>query len=116
MARIDKSDFIKSLTEEQFNAGCIKFNIPPENNLRSWNGEGVWGWVTPEDKERYNDDRFSGLMKVILLNDPLRYSDRLCWGTEVVIRGHGSCRPSLDPEWMKNELLTWEPLPEEEDA
>ena len=114
MARIDKSDFIESLTEEQFKAGCIKFNLPPEDNPRRWNGEGVWGWVTPEDKERYHDDGFCGTMKAILLNDPLRYSDRLVWGTEVVIRCRGSIRPSLDPEWMEEELLKWEPLPDEE--
>ena len=110
MARIDTSGFIESLTEEQFKAGCIKFNIPDEDRIESKNGEGVWGWVTPEDKAKYNDDTFCGKMKAILLNVPLNYFPRLKWGTEVVIKCHGPNRPTLDPKWVHEELLMWEPL------
>ena len=115
MARVDKADFIKSLTEEQFNAGCIKFNIPDDEDLSHTTAEGVWGWVTQEDKEKYNDDNFTGTIKAILLNQPLNFFSRLKWGTEVVIRGKGRGRPCLDPAWIEKELLTWEPVPEEDE-
>ena len=39
----NKEDFLKTLTEEQLNAGYLKFNIPDEDNPTSLNGEGVWG-------------------------------------------------------------------------
>ena len=48
-----KGDFIESLSEEEFKAGCIKFYIPPED--ADGCGESIWGWVTPEDKKKYND-------------------------------------------------------------
>lgn len=100
-----KGDFIESLTQEQFNAGTIKFNIPDEEHLDSLNGEGVWGWVSSEDKEKYNDDRYRGKLTAILLNTPINYFGVLVWGTEVVLQCHGSRRPTLDPEWVKEYLF-----------
>ena len=44
----NKEDFLKTLTNEQLSAGYIKFNIPDEDNPTSLNGEGVWGWATPD--------------------------------------------------------------------
>lgn len=100
----NKTEFLESLTEEQFNRGCIKFNIPDEKNIYSSNGEGIWGWVTDEDKKKYNDDSYYGKLTVILLNQPLEYYGRLNWGDEVVVQCHGNDRPTLDPEWVMENL------------
>ncbi len=50
----NKSEFIRSLDKEDFEKSLIKFNIPDENRIDSLNGEGVWGWVTQEDREKYD--------------------------------------------------------------
>lgn len=99
-----KGDFIEKLTEEEFKAGCIKFNIPNEDDIYSSNGEGVWGWVAPEDKEKYNDDTFYGTMKAILCNQPLNYSGVLSWGMEVEIFCRGDMRPTLNPDWVRKNI------------
>lgn len=103
---VNKGDFIEALTEEQFNAGLIKFNIPGDDRLHSLNGEGVWGWVTQEDKTKYHDDKYGGKITAILLNQPIEYFGRLVWGSEVVLQCHGRNRPTLDPEWVK--IYLWE--------
>lgn len=102
MTLTNKGDYFKSLTEEQQNAGHIKFNIHDEDNGIN---EGVWGWVSPEDKEKYLDDNFHGKITAILLNTPLSYYPVLCWGTEVTLQCHGYERPTLDPEWVKEHLM-----------
>ena len=102
---INKGKFIESLSEEQFKAGLIKFNIPDEDNIYSNNGEGVWGWVTAEDKEKYNDDRYYGELMAILLNQPLNYYGMLNWGDKVKLQCRGVSRPTLDPDWVKENLL-----------
>ena len=101
---INKSEFIKSLSKEQFNAGLIKFNIPDEDNIHSNNGEGVWGWVISEDKKKYDNDKYHGELVAILLNQPLNYFGRLKWGDEVKLKCHGENRPTLDPDWVKENL------------
>lgn len=101
---INKGEFIESLTEEEFKAGTMKFNIPDEEDIYSTNGEGVWGWVTPEDKEKYYDDNYHGELVAILLNQPLNYFGRLNWGDEVKLKCHGDRRPTLDPDWVKENL------------
>lgn len=98
---INKGEFIKSLSEEQFNSGLIKFNIPDEDDIYSDNGEGVWGWVSQSDKNKYNNDDYHGIITAILLNDPLNYYGRLSWGDEVKLKCHGDDRPTLDPDWVK---------------
>lgn len=100
----NKTEFIEKLSEEQFNRGCIKFNIPDEKHIYSSNGEGIWGWVTDEDKKKYNDDSYYGKLTVILLNQPLEYYGRLNWGDEVVVQCHGNDRPTLDPDWVMENL------------
>lgn len=100
----NKGKFIESLSEEQFNAGTIKFNIPDEDDIYSSNGEGVWGWVTQEDKEKYNNDNYDGELMAILLNHPLNYFGKLHWGDEVKLKCHGQNRPTLDPDWVKENL------------
>ena len=102
---IDKSAFLESLPISQKEAGYIKFNIPDENHLDAHYGEGVWGWVTPEEKRKYDDDHYYGKITAILCNNPLRYCDRLPWGTEVVLQCHGYRRPTLDPDWVRENIL-----------
>lgn len=101
----DKSEFFEGLSEDEKNAGYIKFNIPAFNDIYATNGEGVWGWVSPEDKVKYDDDGYTGEITAILCNAPLYYSYKLKWGAEVVLKCHGSKRPTLDPEWIKKYLL-----------
>lgn len=99
---VNKGKFIESLSEEQFNAGTIKFNIPREDDSSC--GEGVWGWVTPEDKEKYDDNNYHGELVAILLNQPLNYFGKLNWGDEVKLKCHGESRPTLDPDWVRERL------------
>lgn len=102
---MNKKDFLEGLTEEELNAGYIKFNIPGEENIYSKNGEGVWGWLSPEDKVKYDDDSYNGKVNAILCNCPLNYFGKLRWADEVVLQCNGSFRPSLCPEWIKRNLL-----------
>lgn len=102
----NKEKFLEALTEEQLKAGYLKFNIPDENEITSLNGEGVWGWATPEEKLKYNDDTYKGKITAILMNQPIEYYGRLHWGDEVIIQCHGEDRPTLDPEWVKENLLS----------
>ena len=102
----NKGNFIKVLPSYEYEAGLIKFNIPDEDDIYSNNGEGVWGWVTPEDKEKYKDDNYTGQIVAILLNSPLNYLGALNWGDEVVLDCHGKNRPTLSPEWVKEYICT----------
>ena len=98
----NKGDLYGQMTEEQQKAGYIKFNIQDKTDPYSLNGEGVWGWVSPEDKEKYNDDNYTGNITAILLNVP--FSCDLSWGDEVVLKCNGENRPTLDPVWMAEHL------------
>jgi hypothetical protein len=100
-----KDEFLQNLSKEDFNEGMIKFNIPDEENIESLNGEGVWGWCTSEDKEKYFDDSYHGEIKSILANSPFNYMGKLFWGCEVVLQCHGDNRPTLSPRWIKEKLL-----------
>ena len=64
-----------------------------------------WGWVSPEDKERYNDDSFTGEIAVILCNQPLNFYGLFFWGTELVIKCNGSSRPVLSDRWMNENVF-----------
>ena len=101
---VNKGDFLKSLTDEQISAGYLKFNIPDEDNPTCLNGEGVWGWATPDEKEKYDNDTYNGKITAILMNQPIEYYGRLNWGDEVILKCHGDSRPTLDPEWVKENL------------
>ena len=102
---VNKGEFFEKLPEVEQKAGYIKFNIPDEDKINSLNGEGVWGWCSEEDKEKYNDDNYHGNIVAILLNTPINYFGRLVWGTEVVLKCHGDSRPTLDPDWVKEYLV-----------
>lgn len=101
---VNMADFYDGLTVQEQEVGWIKFNIPDPENPYDLNGEGVWGWLTPEDKEKWADDSFTGKLKAILLNDPIRYAGQLLCGHQVIIQCHGSERPTLDPEWVAENL------------
>lgn len=102
---VNKREFMEQLSEEDFQAGLFKFNIPDSDNIHSMNGEGVWGWLTPEEYKKYDDDKFTGKVTAILMNTPMNYYPILKWCSEVVVQCHGECRPTLDPEWVKEYLL-----------
>ena len=101
---INKEDFLKTLTDEQLNAGYFKFNIPDEDDPTCLSGEGVWGWCTPDEKIKYDDDTYDGKITAILMNQPIEYYGRLNWGDEVILQCHSYNRPTLDPEWVKENL------------
>lgn len=103
-----KGDWFENLSEEEKNAGYIKFNIPDEDNPHKTGGEGVWGWVTPENKKKYDDDNCYDVIKAILCNSPLNYMGFLFWGVEVEIKCNGDCRPTLNPEWVKKYIIDTE--------
>lgn len=103
-----KADFLDGLSDEQRNDGYIKFNIPDEENLGSLNGEGVWGWVTPEDKDKWADDTFTGEITAILCNSPLNFCGILWYGSEVKITCHGNKRPTLSKRWVEENILNTE--------
>lgn len=101
-----KADFLESLSEEEFMSGMIKFNIPDEDEVgETNNGEGVWGWIAREDREKYNDDNFKGDIKVILANTPLNFFGIFFWGTELEITCNGKERPVLSFEWVKKNVF-----------
>lgn len=99
----NRTEFIKTLTEEQFNAGCFKLYIPPES--KDMCGEGIWGWMAPENKDKYNDDNFYGKLPAILCNAPLNYADKLECFDEIVVKCQGAEKPELDPDFIKEYLM-----------
>lgn len=104
----NKSAFIKTLIEnnrEKYEAGWIKFNIPDhENRYKTINGEEVWGWCDVTDREKYNDDAYTGTITAILLNESLEYFGFLHWGDVLQLKCHGNNRPTLDPEWIDEKI------------
>ena len=100
----DRSEELENMPEEEFNKGILKFNIPDCDDPYSLNGEGVWGWATPEDKAKYEDNTYEGTITAILCNMPLEYCGFLNWGTEVRLKCHGEGRPTLDPEWISDRI------------
>lgn len=100
-------EVLDGLSEAEKEAGYIKFNIPNPDDINSLNGEGVWGWVYPEDKELYDDDSFYGVISAILCNYPLYYGDQLGYGAVVHLKCNGPNRPTLNPQWVRSHLTGW---------
>lgn len=100
----NKGKIIESMSKEEFDKGLIKFNIPDEDRINNLYGEGVWGWATQEDKEKYDDNTYEGKIVAILLNTSLNYYGILKWGDEVVLQCHGDNAPTLDPDWVMENL------------
>lgn len=97
-----KADFMETLTEEQFNEGIIKLYIPSDSSDGC--GEGIQGWISPEDKKKYEDDNFTGKIKAILCNQPINYFGILFWGCEIPITCRGADRPVLSLDFINNVL------------
>lgn len=95
---IYKADFMDGLSEKQFDEGCIKLYIPADGNGGC--GEGIWGWITPEDKEKYMDDNFYGEIKAVLCNDPINYFGILFW----VVKSRLFVREKIDQYFRKTTL------------
>ena len=102
---INKRAFIESLNKEGFESGLIKFNIPNPKDIHSKYAEGVWGWITQKEKEKWRDDNYFGTITAILVNDPIYYSGKLHWCDEVKQKCNGNMRPTLDVEWVQEYLL-----------
>lgn len=100
-----KGDFLRRLSDEEFNEGLIKFEMLDDGSEDGMNiSERIWGWVTKEDKEKYMDDSYSGDIKVILANNPLNFAGVLFWGTELAIT-RKSGNPVLSAQWMKDNVF-----------
>lgn len=98
---INKSDFIKSLSKEQFDNGLVKFDIVDETLC----SESVWGWIPPEYAEkyyRYGD--LSGSITTILLNHTLTLFGKVNYGDEVEVIFNGQATPKLNLDWVKENL------------
>lgn len=102
---VNKTEFMNSLTEEELHSGYIKFNIPNDGSGHRFASEGIWGWVTPENKKKYNDDTCFEKITAILCNDPLNFANRLKLFDEVVIQCMGKERPVLDNDFIHEYLL-----------
>jgi hypothetical protein len=97
----NKSDFIKSLTPEEFDNGLIKFDIIDEKLSIS---ESVWGWIPQKDAEKYYGCELCGTVKVILLNHTLTLFGKVNYGDEVEVKFNKQATPCLDPDWVKENL------------
>ena len=94
---VNRKDYINSLDSETIDAGWIKFNIPANDDIYSLNGEGVWGYAEPQDKEKYHDDTYTGTITAILLNEPMQDCGLHLYD-EVQLVCHGDSRPTIDPK------------------
>lgn len=109
----NRSTYIRSLSKKEFDDGCVKFNIPDPHRIESTSGEGVWGWIEPEEREKYSSSTCHEKMTAILLNVPTNYAEILFWGAEVTIKCHGECRPTLDPDWVRDVIWDGEEVEQE---
>lgn len=100
-----KGDFLESLSEKEKTAGYVTFNIPDPTDTTMKTVEEAWGWVTPEDRVKYDDNYYYGPLKVILCDDPVHYMGILVAGVEVEIWCNGKKRPILDPDWVEENLM-----------
>ena len=61
--------------------------------------------LLPMKKRKYDDNTYKGKIVAILMNQPIEYYGRLNYGDEVVLQCHGDGRPTLDHEWVKENLI-----------
>ncbi|NFO41852.1 hypothetical protein FDB42_17540 [Clostridium botulinum] len=100
-----KGEFLQQLSEEEFNSGMRKVNLQEIDNLDKLNGEGVWVWLSEEDRKEYDDNNSNKVIKAILANSPLAYMGILFWGSEIEIRCNYGGRPNLSKEWVAEKIL-----------
>lgn len=90
----NKREFVENMSEEELKNGYIRFYIQGD--------EHVWGYATPEDKVKYNNNKD---LTAILLNWPLSYSNVLHWGDEVKLKYDEKLEYfNVDEEWIHNEI------------
>lgn len=94
----NKSEFLKSLSEDEFNDGLIRVSITDEiNNDRIF--EIVWAYQSKKgDKST-----------AILVNSPISYPQLLRWGSEVKLKYNGDTA-IIDNDWIRkeDEWLFWD--------
>lgn len=100
-----KGDVLEALSDREKAAGYVTFNIPDPTDHTMKTTEEAWGWVTPEDRAKYDDNYYYGPLKVILCGDSVYYMGILVAGIEVEIWCNGKKRPILDPDWVEENLM-----------
>lgn len=80
----NRSDYIKSLSENEINKGLVRIYIPDPDSVVG--GETVWGYLEPSEnlstKRRF---------KIILLNDSFCYLGFLHWGMKLCVKKKEIC-------------------------
>lgn len=102
---IYKGEFLKQLSIDEFNNGIRKVNLQEINDLDNLNGEGVWVWLSEEDRKEYSNDSSNKIIKGILANNPFNYENILFWGSEIEIKCNCDKRPNLSKEWTIKKIL-----------
>lgn len=104
---VNKGDFIESIPEEELMSVSFRCELPPiEDIYRKYGDETLWVYLSEEDREKYNDKKYTGTIMGILLNQPINYIGLLKWGDEVRLKClGGNALPILDPEWVIEEGL-----------
>lgn len=103
---VDKSYFLESLNEREFNNGVTKIYIfdserfPDEFHY----DESLWAYFTEEEREKVKDDSYFGEIKCVLCNSPLNFCGILNWGTEVIVKKDIDECLKLSGRWMKEML------------
>lgn len=94
----NKSEFLKSLSEDKFNDGLIRVGIIDEINSDRIS-EIVWAY-RPK-----NGDKSTA----ILVNKPISYPQLLRWGSEVKLKYNGDTA-IIDNDWIRkeDEYLFWD--------
>jgi hypothetical protein len=121
---VNKGDFIESIPKKELMSVSFRCEIPPiEDIYRGYGDETLWVYLSEEDREKYNDKKYTGTIMGILLDQPINYIGLLKWGDEVRLKClGGNALPLLDPDWVVEEGLVEAPkkyedseLEEEED-
>jgi hypothetical protein len=83
----------------------VKINIYDKDDKSS---EGIWAYIkNPEDIIKYERGWKTDIYNVILINQPLAYSNVLRWGFVIQVIGDGKDnRPILDNNWLDNKIDT----------
>lgn len=94
----NKSKFLKSLSENEFNDGLIRVSIIDETD-NDGISEIVWAYQSK------NSDKSTA----ILVNTPISYPQLLRWGSEVKLKYNGNTAV-IDNDWIRkeDEQLFWD--------
>lgn len=96
-------DMLKKKPLPELQAGYMQFIIP---GTGSYDEELVWGWVSPENKEKMECTSYNGQIDAYLLSQPENnFSGRLNWGVCVSLQCHGGTIPVLSSVFIETHLL-----------